>query len=141
MPRSFEPLSDDFRKRLGGHPAVAHSHNCHQALLARSDQRLLVAGKGSRERLLVFPLRVRGGERLYPVNGKGELKIDRLLSPQRAIVVEGGDALLNRDKLRRAFFRYLLDKSDDRFFWSGVVPRRQRLLRANNRGRPQDCDT
>src|SRR4026209_1609303 len=113
MPRSLEPLSDDFRKLLSGHSAVADSHDFHQALLARSDQRLFVAGNRSRERLLVFPLRVGRGECLYPVNRKGELKIDRLLSPEGAIVVESCDSLLNRDKVRRTFFRYLLDKSND----------------------------
>src|SRR5205823_8015929 len=132
MPRSLEPLSDDFRKLLGGHPAVAHSHNFHQALLARSDQRLLVAGKSSRERLLLFPLRVPWGKCLYPINGKGELKIDRLLCPERAVIVEGRDAFFRRNEIWRVFFRYLLDKSNDRFFWRSVVPRRQRFLRTSN---------
>jgi hypothetical protein len=37
-------------------------------------------------------------ERLDPVEREGELEVDRLLGPERAVVVEGGDALLDRNE-------------------------------------------
>ena len=45
------------------------------------------------DRLLGLPLRVLRREGLDPVEREGELKVDRLLRAQGAVVVEGGDAL------------------------------------------------
>src|SRR5437660_12601853 len=93
MPGGREPLGDDSGKFLGAHAAVAYCHDLHEALLSRSDQRLLVARKHSREGLLLFPLQMLRGECLHTVNGEGELKVDRLLRPERAVIVEGSDTL------------------------------------------------
>ena len=45
------------------------------------------------ERLLRAPLRVLGGERLHPVECERELDVERLLAPERAVVVEDRDPL------------------------------------------------
>jgi hypothetical protein len=37
-------------------------------------------------------------ERLYSINREGELKINRLLGPERAVIVEGCDALVRVTK-------------------------------------------
>ena len=55
------------------------------------------------------------------------LKIDRLLGPERAIIVEGGDAVLGGDVVVRGWIGHRLDKFDDRRLGAGVVPRRQRI--------------
>src|SRR5439155_4643821 len=95
-----EPFSDDSGKFLGAHAAMANRHDPHEALLTRSEQRLLVARKHSGEWLLLFPFRMLRGERLYPVNGEGELEIDRLLGPERPVVVEGRAALVKPNEGR-----------------------------------------
>src|SRR6266404_3539515 len=108
-----EPLSDDSGKFFGAHAAMAHRHDLHEALLTRSEQRLLVARKHSCEGLLLFTFWMLRGERLYPVNGEGELEINRLLGPERTVIVERRDALFDRHEVRRPFLCYLLDEGDD----------------------------
>jgi len=72
--------------------------------------------------MLLFPLRMLRRECLYPVNGEGELKINWLLSPERAVVIEGGDAFLRWNEIRRALFRYLFYELNNRFLGCGIVP-------------------
>jgi hypothetical protein len=40
------------------------------------------------------------GKRLDPIEGEKPLEIKRLLAPERAVVVEHGDAIGGRDKVR-----------------------------------------
>ena len=46
--------------------------------------------------------------------GKHHLRIHRMLDPERAVLIERGDAFRGRDKVGRAFFRHF-DKLDDGF--------------------------
>src|SRR5262249_21380737 len=64
---------------------------------------------------------------LDAVDREGDLEIDRLLAPQRAVVVEGGDAFIDRDEIRAARRRHARDKIDDRRLRRAVVPGRQRV--------------
>jgi hypothetical protein len=66
-------------------------------------------------------------QRLDAVNREGDLKIDRLLAPQRAVVVEGGDALFERNKISCALHRDSGDKIRDGFFRGPFVPGWQRV--------------
>ena len=71
------------------------------ALLAsRRHRGLEVAFEQGGEGLLVFPFGMGRGERLHPVEGEEELEVQGLLGPEGAIVVEGGDALGDRDEVR-----------------------------------------
>jgi hypothetical protein len=45
------------------------------------------------KRLLVLPFRVQRSERLDAIESESKLEIHRLLRPQRAVIVEGRDAL------------------------------------------------
>src|SRR5437660_12687476 len=96
-----EPLSDDSGKFFGAHAAMAHRHDLHEALLTRSEQRLLVARKHSCEGLLLSPFWILRRERQYAVNGEGALEINRLLGPERAVVVESRNTLLWLNDSRR----------------------------------------
>jgi hypothetical protein len=49
------------------------------------------------------------------------------LAPQRAVIVEHGDALRGRNEIRRAFLGNLFDKGNDGMLWRGVVPRWERI--------------
>jgi hypothetical protein len=69
-----------------------------------------------------FPLGMLRGEGLHAVEGKVKLNGHWLLTPERAIVVERGDAFRYWNKIRRPWFRHLLDKSDDGLLGSAVVP-------------------
>jgi hypothetical protein len=64
------------------------------------------------------------GEHLHAVEGKGKLEIDRLLSPQSAVIIEGSDALGFRNKVGRTLLRHTLDESQDGFLGPCIVPRR-----------------
>src|SRR5439155_17238572 len=114
---------------LRAHAAMAHRHDLHEALLTRSEQRLLVVRKHSREGLLLFPFWMLWGERLYPVNGEGELEIDRLLGPERAVVIKSRDPFVRRDEIRRSFLRHFLDERHDRFLRCSIVPGRKGIVR------------
>ena len=54
---------------------------------------LHVPGEQRLERLLGLPFGMLRGHRLDLIEGEGELDVDGLLRPQRAVVVEDGDAL------------------------------------------------
>src|SRR5262249_50662585 len=59
------------------------------------------------------------------VDRERDLEVDRLLGPQRAVVVEGGDALGDRHEVRRAVTRHTGDEIGYRTLRSAVIPRGQ----------------
>ena len=91
-------------------PACVTAIELHQPLLAGGGQRLQVAVEHGLERLLVLPVRVLRRERLDAVEDEGELDVHRLLDPQRAVVVEGRDALSRRHEVRPALCRHARDE-------------------------------
>ena len=82
-----------------------------QALFAGRRQRLQVAVEHGLERLLGLPARVLRRQRLDAVEDEGELDIHRLLDPQRAVVVEGRDALGGRHEVGTALRRHARDEN------------------------------
>jgi hypothetical protein len=102
---------------------VRGRHDLQEPVLAELRQRGSVARQYGLERLAVLPLRMLRRHRLHPVERQGDLEIDRLLGPQRAVVVEGGDALFDRDKVRAALRRDAGDEIGDGFLHRTVVPR------------------
>jgi hypothetical protein len=66
-------------------------------------------------------------QRLDAVNRERDLEVDRLLGPQRAVVVEGGDALFDRNEIRCALRRDAGDEIGKRFFRGTIVPGGQRV--------------
>ena len=100
MSRGREPIGDDLLELVGGHAGVGRHDDFQQALLAGCGKRLHVALEHRLERLLVFPFRMLRRQRLDAVEREGELEIHRLLAPQRAVVVEHGDALGGGHEIR-----------------------------------------
>ena len=94
--------SDGLGELLRRHAGMRRRHDLQQALLAGRRERLHVAFEQRLERLLGLPLRMLRRQRLDAIEREGELEIDRLLGPQRAVVVEGGDALGRRHEIRPA---------------------------------------
>src|SRR5262245_13586914 len=73
---------------------------------------------------------------------EGELEVEGLLRPERAVVVEGRDALLGRYVLRARAIGNLLDKRDDALLCRSVVPGWQGVgLRPERGGREQQNET
>ncbi len=73
--------------------------------------------------------------RLHLVDGKRELVVDRLLDPQRAVIVEGGDALGRRHIVGSSLFRHPRDEVDDR-----LLDRRRRSTTAAGSSAARTCD-
>jgi hypothetical protein len=75
---------------------------------------------------------------LDPVEGEDDLEIVGLLGPQRAVIVEGGDALGHRHEIGSTGGRDPRHEVEDRLPDRAVVPRRQRIgLRKRRRGGQQ----
>ena len=56
-----------------------------------------------------------------------------MLDPERAVLVEGGDAFLGRDKIRTASFGGGFDKVYDGLLRRAVVPLGERILGVSGR--------
>src|SRR5256885_17221451 len=76
-------------------------------------------------------------ERLHAVDREEELEIHWLLAPERAVVVERGDAFLRRNKVGRAFLGDLSDEVSNRLLRCAVVPRGKRIG-GGPRNRPRE---
>jgi hypothetical protein len=82
------------------------------------------------------------GLSLHLVEGEDELVVQRLLDPQRAVIVERGDALGRRYKVESTLLGHPRDEIDYRLLNGAVVPRRQgiglRLCRRTSLPSEQD---
>jgi hypothetical protein len=105
---------------------VGHGYDGQQ-LFAHDGERLGIAFDHCLERLLALPVRVLRCQRSHPIDRKGELDIDRLLGPQRAVVVEGCDALGCRHELGAGLERHAGNEVGDGPFCGAVIPGRQRI--------------
>jgi hypothetical protein len=54
-----------------------------------------------------------------------------MLNPSRAVLIEGGDAILGCNIVGTGLFGDLLDESQDGLFGGAIVPRWQRVLGMN----------
>ncbi len=136
MARATNPFGDDGRELVGRIAGMRGPDDLQQPLLAGRADCFHVAFEDSLERLLLLPLRMLRGHRPDPVKGEGNLEVDRLFRPERAVVVERGDAFCCRHKIRAAFARHASDEVDDGFLGGALVPRghRVRLCLGDRRG-------
>ena len=124
---------------LRRHAGVGHGDDLGDALLAGPGQRRHVAGDDRAEGLAVRPAGLLRREGANPVEGEGELGVDRLLHPERAVVVEHGEALLGRHEVGPTFGRRGFEEVEDGSFGGAVPPGRQRvaaLLRCRRTRQP-----
>ena len=98
-----------------------------RSLLRQLGDRLAVARHHRLERLDLRELGLRLDERRHALEAVHHLRVHRMLDPQRAVLVEGGDALGRRHELRAALRRRRLHELDDRLLRRAVVPRGQRI--------------
>ncbi len=76
-----------------------------------------------------------GRQRHHPVEREHDLAVDRVLDPERAVLVEGGEPVLGRHEVGAAGLGGGPDQVEDRLLGRAVVPGRQRvgLLRHDRR--------
>ena len=81
-----------------------------------------------------------GCQRHDPVEREHHLAVDRVLDPERAVLVEGGEPIRRRHEVRAARLGGGPDEVEDRLLGRAVVPGRQRvgLLRPGGRRKPED---
>src|SRR6185436_4117010 len=70
-----------------------------------------------------LPFRMLVGSGLHAVDGESELGVDRLLDPQRAVIVDGGDAFGRRHIVWPAVLGHRRDEVENGFLGRSVVPR------------------
>ena len=127
MPGAGDPVADDLVELLGGHPGVGDGKDPRDGGFAAGKRAFHIALERRRKRLLRLPFGMLRGERPQAIEGEDELEVQRLLGPQRAVIVEGGDSLGDGDEVRRSFLRHLLDERFDGLLGAGVVPGAQRI--------------
>ena len=93
-----------------------------QALLAGGHRSFHVAVQYAFERLGLLPFGMLGGHLSDAVDGEVDLRVHGIFEPEGAVVVEGGDAVSDRNEVGAAFFGDALDEGDDVFLGGGVVP-------------------
>jgi len=59
---------------------------------------------------------------LYTIEGKSIFGINRLFCPECAVIVEGGNACLDRDKIRSTLFANARYKIENRLLSAVVIP-------------------
>jgi hypothetical protein len=95
-----------------------------QSLFAGGHDGLQVTVQHCCEGLLCFPIRMHWRHRFCAIEREGHLDIHRLFDPKRAVVIEGRDALVDRNEERSALCCDARDKIEDRSFGSALVPGR-----------------
>jgi hypothetical protein len=102
----------------------------HETLDSHLAHSVQVALEQTLEGLLGLPFRMLRREFLHPIEREEDLRVRRILQPERPVVVERRDALGRLDVVSATLVRYRLDKLYDRLLCGPGVPRRQRIARA-----------
>ena len=101
MPRGRGPVEHGLGELFDRHAGMRHGDDLQKTVLAGRRQRLLVASSSALNGCLRLPFRMLRRHRLDAVEREGNLEVIRLLGPQRAVIVEGGDALGRPARNRR----------------------------------------
>ncbi len=101
---------------------MRHRHELHQAFFAGRSHCLHVAVQHGLERLFGLPAGVLRRQLLDAIENEGELDVHRLLDPERAVIVEGCDALIFGHEVRTALGGHARHKLCDRVFHRTIVP-------------------
>lgn len=120
-----EPLVNDVLESWNRHSTVRNSNDLFEILDTKLQHRFTIVGENRLERLRLAPLRMLRRRCNDLVNGEGYLCVDRLLNPERAVVIKCREPIVGRNKIGRSFFCYPPNEVNDCFLRRGLVPRGQ----------------
>ncbi len=132
--RRVEPRAHGGAELVVGHAAVRRRDERAERVLALRGHRLRVALQERRERLGRLPLGMRRPQRLHAVDDERELRVHRLLGPERAVVVEHGDALRLGHEVGARGIGRSCDERLDRGARGALAPRIERRRRRLRHG-------
>ena len=112
--RCRQPLLGCLLEYLGGHSSLGGSDDACPILLIELGHSCPVAREHGPEGLSGFPFRVLVGQSLHSVQFKYGLRVERMLHPQRAILVERGNPILRSNVIGVGFFGDGLNKLNNR---------------------------
>jgi hypothetical protein len=92
---------------------MRRKHQLKKCLLAKTHQRLEVQLEQRLERLALLHGRIFAGELLDPIYEKKGLHLQRLLAPERAVVIEDGDAFCRWNEVWSTLLRHARDEVED----------------------------
>jgi hypothetical protein len=87
--------------------------------------RLTVARDDRLERLALAPFRMLGGKLAHSIECESGLRIKGMFDPERAILIESGNAILRLDVVAARLVCHFPDEGNDCLFCRPVVPRRK----------------
>ena len=125
MFRDGDPILDDLFKLHRGHAHVRGHDEFDERVVTAGKRGFQIALEQRGERFLGFPFGMLRRERLHAVEREVELNGNRLLTPERAVVVERGDAFRDWHEVRGAGLGDLFDEGHDGLLGWPVVPGRQ----------------
>jgi hypothetical protein len=126
-----EPFAYFAAEFVDRHAGKSGNKNLLNVLQREFRHGLPVAGEHCFERLDVFEFRVAFGQHRHTLQVIHHPCVHGMLNPSRAVLIEGGDAILRCDILGTGLFGDLLDESRDGLFGGAIVPRWQRVLGMN----------
>ena len=122
-----EPILHRLFEFRRGHPGMGGHDNLGEGFLTALQDTFHIAFEQGGERFLILPFGMLGRERLHAVEREQKLEIHRLLGPERAVVIERGDALGDRHEVGRMLFRHFGDKRHDSLLGRPFPPRGERV--------------
>ena len=99
MLRGRDPVSNNLLELRSCHAGVRGHDNLQEGMFAACERAFHVTFKQRRKGFLCFPFRMLRRKRLHALKREEELEIQRLLTPERPVVIESGNAFLRRDKV------------------------------------------
>ena len=127
MVRSGKPVLHDRFEFFSRHAGMGSHHDLKNRAFTPRECAFEIAFEQGSERLLGFPLGMLRRERLHTVEGKSKLEIDRLLGPERPVIIEGGNPLRLRHEVLAIGHGDAVDEIHDGLFGFAVIPRRQKV--------------
>ena len=122
------PLAHFRLEFVGRHAGMRGRDHRNKPMVSARKHSLEVGRQHRFEGLLVLPFRVLRCQGLDPIEGKGDLKRIGPFRPQRAVIVERGNALFWCDKILAARLRDPRYEIQDGFLRRAIVPRGQGVI-------------
>ena len=94
-----QPFSHVLPERLDVHAALRRQHDLEKFAQGELGDRRAVAGENRLERLAIPQLGLRLDEIADTVEAKDDLRVHRMLDPERPVLIERGNTILWRDKI------------------------------------------